>query len=171
MEAQDQQAFFDSLNLIAEFFCDPLSDVRQRLYWEVFLERCTLAEWHWACISAMSRETFHKVPLPAVLFEYIKEYRKSTYALRQEQGQAERRRTEQKLLDQRILSQEEMQQQLATLFAQLGERVSVPAQERTPRDRAYLEPLAEGDYEERKARLLQQVQQLQQDAEDTHDGT
>lgn len=77
------QNFFDSLLEMGEFFCDELSEVRQRSYWEIMRERVTLAEWQYACREAMARETFHKVPLPAQLMDYVREYRKGTYEMRQ----------------------------------------------------------------------------------------
>jgi hypothetical protein len=61
-------------------FCDELSELRQRLYWEVFREEITLDEWRYACWQAMRHETFYKVPLPATMMAYVREGRRDWYA-------------------------------------------------------------------------------------------
>jgi hypothetical protein len=38
-------------------------------------DRISIEEWEYACGKAMERETFHKVPLPAMLFDYVQECR------------------------------------------------------------------------------------------------
>jgi len=52
-------------------FADDLTTPRQRLYWEVLKDMITIDEWEYACTSALRHETFHKVPLPAVLLTYV----------------------------------------------------------------------------------------------------
>lgn len=52
-----------------------MHEVRQRAYWQLFADRITIDEWTYACEQAMIRETFHKVPLPAQLLDYVREYR------------------------------------------------------------------------------------------------
>ena len=83
MTTADMQRFFACLNEISEFFCDEISEVRQRSYWQIMRDRVTVAEWQYACVEAMARETFYKVPLPAHMMEYVREYRKGTRELRQ----------------------------------------------------------------------------------------
>ena len=76
MDPIDLQPFLEALNEIGEFFSDELSELRQRSYWRVMENKCSLAEWRDACLQAMARETFHKVPLPAQLMDYVREYRR-----------------------------------------------------------------------------------------------
>ena len=83
MMSHHADQFFHSLAEMSEFFCDELSEVRQRCYWQIMRERATLPEWQYACTQAMARETFHKVPLPAQLMEYVREYRRGARELRQ----------------------------------------------------------------------------------------
>jgi len=52
-------------------FADDLTTPRQRLYWEVLKDMITIDEWEYACTAALRHETFHKVPLPAVLLTYV----------------------------------------------------------------------------------------------------
>ena len=82
MTLRHADQFFHSLAEMSEFFCDELSEIRQRCYWHIMRERTTLEEWQYACMQAMARETFHKVPLPAQLMEYVREYRQGTRELR-----------------------------------------------------------------------------------------
>jgi hypothetical protein len=57
------------------FFKDPMMEERQLLYWKAMRDRCSINEWVYACDQAMERETFHTVPLPAVMMPYCLEYR------------------------------------------------------------------------------------------------
>ena len=66
-----------------EMFQDEMNEVRQRSYWQIMRDHVTLAEWQYACTQAMARETFYKVPLPAHMTEYVREYRKGIRELRQ----------------------------------------------------------------------------------------
>lgn len=75
MTADDRPRFLQCLSSLAEMFSDELLPSKQKLYWQLFADRSTLAEWEYACFEAMSHETFHKVPLPAALWEYIRGYR------------------------------------------------------------------------------------------------
>ena len=83
MTTENLPGFLTALNEMAEFFCDALTEQRQRSYWQIMRDRITIAEWQYACVEAMARETFHKVPLPAQLMEYVREYRCGTRELRQ----------------------------------------------------------------------------------------
>ena len=76
MEKHDLPGFINALNELSALFCDELTEVRQRLYWEVFRDRVTCEEWQAACRLAMTGETFYKVPLPAVLMDYVRDVRK-----------------------------------------------------------------------------------------------
>ena len=87
MTLDDQPNFFQSLNNMIEIFQDDMTELRQKLYWQLFADRHTIDEWEYACQQAMIRETFHKVPLPAQLMDYIREYR-------QEQAREHRSRAE-----------------------------------------------------------------------------
>jgi hypothetical protein len=62
---------------MSEFFGDELSEVRQRTYWRLLAPICTLQEWETVCLEAMGGETFHKVPLPAVLQGYLTRLRQA----------------------------------------------------------------------------------------------
>lgn len=73
MEPQDSHRFYVALISMADFFCDELSENRQRVYWQLF-QQDTIEAWEFACQVAMDREKFYKVPLPAVLREFIREY-------------------------------------------------------------------------------------------------
>ena len=75
MQPIDLQPFLEALNEMGEFFSDELSELRQRSYWRIMENKCSLTEWQYACLQAMARETFHKVPLPAQLMDYVREYR------------------------------------------------------------------------------------------------
>lgn len=75
MHDQDLPRFLATLNEMAALFCDPMADIRQRLYWQFFQDIATIEEWQYACHQAMTGETFYKVPLPAVLMDYIRQYR------------------------------------------------------------------------------------------------
>lgn len=72
---ENYQAFLQELNKMSEVFSDEMSEFRQEAYWQIFGEHVTLEEWEEACLQAMSRETFHKVPVPAVMWGYIKQQR------------------------------------------------------------------------------------------------
>lgn len=75
MTEQDSSRFYQSLTVLAEFFGDELSTTRQKLYWRAVAPSLSLAEWDYACMEAVKRETFHRVPLPVVLIAYGRDYR------------------------------------------------------------------------------------------------
>lgn len=77
MDLEDRTTFLIALNTTGEFFSDELSELRQQSYWSLFHDRCTLEEWQYACTQAMAREIFHKMPLPAVLLDYVRELRQA----------------------------------------------------------------------------------------------
>jgi len=90
VENNDKTHFFMLLNKMAAVFCDEMSEMRQLAYWELLRDRIDIEEWQHACTEAMQRETFHKVPLPAALWEYIQEYRVRQRRERQRRAEAER---------------------------------------------------------------------------------
>jgi hypothetical protein len=93
MKMSELTDFLVSLNALGVMFSDEISKPRQRLYWEALKDIITLEEWNYATLAAIRRETFHKVPLPARLMEYVDEYR----------AHQERRRWE----EQRLVAQAE----------------------------------------------------------------
>ena len=119
IEMQEQDRFFALLTLLGEFFCDPLCDTRQRVYWQLFNERCTIEAWEWACYKAMDSETFHKVPLPAVMSEYLRAYTRLEQEVKQRVLQDQRAREELKYRENPPLAPDELQEQLQRLFTEL----------------------------------------------------
>lgn len=85
MHETDNRRFFSALNLMAEMFSDEMSELKQRGYWQIMQDRLTIEEWEYACTQAITRETFHKVPLPAVLLDYAREQRKIVTAAKEKQ--------------------------------------------------------------------------------------
>lgn len=77
MTEQDSLRFFHALSAMALLFCDEMTKPRQHLYWEMLRDSLSIDEWEYACGQAMARETFHKVPLPAALMDYVREYRQA----------------------------------------------------------------------------------------------
>lgn len=75
MNQQDIPRFFQALNAMGELFCDEVSEVRQRAYWGLLVNRMTIEEWEYAAEQAMLRESFHKIPLPSQLLKYVQEQR------------------------------------------------------------------------------------------------
>lgn len=76
-------------------FADELTQPRQKLYWQAMKDLVTIDEWEYACLCAIQRETFHKVPMPAALIAYSMEHRKAVADAqeteRRQQLEAERR--------------------------------------------------------------------------------
>ena len=77
MTPEDNTVFFRTLSSMGLLFSDEMTKPRQKLYWDL-MQDVTIEEWLYACEQAMRRETFHKVPLPAHLLDYVREYRKNT---------------------------------------------------------------------------------------------
>lgn len=68
---------------MSEYFGDPMTPLRQRVYWDCCTEsHVTLDEWAFACSRAMAEATFTRIPLFAVLRSYVEEIRKSTASFR-----------------------------------------------------------------------------------------
>jgi hypothetical protein len=57
-------------------FSDELTKPRQALYWDLLRghKALSIEAWEFACTQALLYEKFHKVPLPATLMEYVREY-------------------------------------------------------------------------------------------------
>jgi hypothetical protein len=160
---QDTEAnfsdFLTELTKMGELFCDTLSKERQVQYWLLLAHRMTLDEWRYACWQAMSRETFHKVPVPAALWEYVLEYRANRH---DEQSWQETR-----LLPQATPSmQEDALREVRQIIEALREHGVGEEQEPAPRFRqgplhpAYRTP--ETDLLARKHQLRQQAEQVTQ---------
>lgn len=75
MNPEDSPRFYQALSAMGLMFSDTLAKPRQKLYWEVFAPKVSIEEWEYACHEAISRETFHKVPLPAAMMTYVYEWR------------------------------------------------------------------------------------------------
>ena len=90
MEPNDKTPFFMLLNKMAAIFCDELSELRQLAYWDLLRDRIGLEEWQQACTAAMQGETFHKVPLPAILWGYVTAYRAEQRRQQEQRDQHER---------------------------------------------------------------------------------
>lgn len=73
MNDADMKRFFQALDTLGEFFADTLTPLRQRVYWNIF-QAVDIEAWESACMQAMATETFHKVPLPAVLMAHVHAY-------------------------------------------------------------------------------------------------
>lgn len=75
MQDHERPQFTQALHNMSVMFDHPLSETRQSMYWALLRDRVTLDEWTYATAEAMARETFYKVPLPAHLLDYVREYR------------------------------------------------------------------------------------------------
>ncbi len=75
MDASDKALFSTILETVWEMCCDPLSDLRQRGYWWVLKDACTLEEFETACRAVLAETVYHKTPLPGVLLERVKAQR------------------------------------------------------------------------------------------------
>lgn len=91
MTLKDQPRFFQALNAMGEFFSDELTEIRQRIYWDLF-QRVSIDAWEYACVQCMRSETFHKVPLPAVLTPHVMEYQRREMAQREALANDQERR-------------------------------------------------------------------------------
>ena len=146
MQTPDRPRFFQALSLMGEFFADDLSEVRQRLYWELTSELCAIEEWDYACKRAMQEATFHKVPLIAALMVYVQEYRDREW---EDQKRAERHR----LLDEAMrgtgppqipATQEEIHGHVSALLAKLDSNMDMRTARRVEQTADYSTPLDEG---------------------------
>jgi len=98
METNDVERFFQALTNMAVMFSDEMSKERLRQYWQLFEDKVSIEEWEYAAEQAMLRETFHKVPLPAQLMDYVREYRQKQKEWLAQAQRAQGSPTEQRLL-------------------------------------------------------------------------
>jgi hypothetical protein len=99
MEQAQSPRFFKALAEMGLMFGDELTKPRQLLYWELFRDKITIEEWEFATSQAMTKETFHKVPLPAALMEYVREHRRQQRAKILEEQCHEHTASRQRLLE------------------------------------------------------------------------
>jgi len=62
-----------------------MDELRQRTYWQILSPTVTIAEWRYACFAILERETFHKMPLPAVFLGVVEEMRQQDRTARAQQ--------------------------------------------------------------------------------------
>jgi hypothetical protein len=77
MHADDIERFAIALNELAATCTDPMDEVRQRGYWRRLHDQMSIEEWEYACLYAPLNESFHKVPMPGVLLDYVRDMRKA----------------------------------------------------------------------------------------------
>ena len=76
MDEQDRERFETAFGAMVGLLCESeVRDEKQRLYWETLRDVCQVEEWEYATLQARRRETFHGMPLPAQLLDYVREYR------------------------------------------------------------------------------------------------
>lgn len=91
MDDTDSRRFFSALTFMAEMCADELSELKQRGYWSLLQDKLSIEEWEYGCMQAMERETFHKIPMPAVLLDYGREYRHARRAQREQAARQTKR--------------------------------------------------------------------------------
>src|SRR5260370_10048674 len=64
MKLTDKALFMAMLHTVWTVCRDPLDEERQRTYWWVLQDRCTLEEFEVACREVLATHTFHCMPLP-----------------------------------------------------------------------------------------------------------
>jgi hypothetical protein len=73
----EETRFRQALASMEHFFRDPLPPQHQTQYWLLLRDVVTIDEWEYAAQEAQRRETFYRVPLPAHLMDYVREYRQA----------------------------------------------------------------------------------------------
>jgi hypothetical protein len=71
MELNESTRFALALRDLERLCCDPFDDSRRRVYWKILAPRCTIEEFESACLSLMTTETTHRVPMPAVFLKQM----------------------------------------------------------------------------------------------------
>lgn len=72
MQPSERRSFLSILNTMSEYFSDPMTELRQQVYWDACHQaHVTLDEWAEVCTWAMQATTFQKVPLFAILMDHI----------------------------------------------------------------------------------------------------
>src|SRR5262245_26632136 len=171
METTDVERFFQALTAMALMFSDEMGKDRMRQYWLLLQDKCTIEEWAYAAEQAMLRETFHKVPLPAQLMDYVREYRQTQQAwLAQAEREAQRTPTARELLQirERLVDPEEIRRLITTALPDFpgvagpeGER---PRRVRWSPEELVYEPTV--DPERAKAKLRRDFQRILDTEED-----
>ena len=89
MDEQERERFETAFQALAILFEGQSHAVKQRLYWETMRDACRIEEWEYAAAQACKRETFHQLPLPAHLLDYVREHRSlQAHVLRQTEQEA-----------------------------------------------------------------------------------
>ena len=133
MQTTDNVRFFKALNILAAVFSDEMTEIRQRTYWQLFCDKITIEEWEYACTQAMTREIFHKVPLPAQLLDYVREYRSAKRATdwqRDEMPDGSHTREQLLQLREALITPEEIRQLIQSALPGYG--WEPPQEEATP---------------------------------------
>ena len=115
MDLEQYPMFLTALETLAAVCADPLEEIRLKAYWELMRDRLTLEEWCYACTKAIEQETHHQFPMPAVLLEYVKEYRWW-------QREATQRPPPPRQIREDLVSQEEVRRLLASIWPEERER-------------------------------------------------
>ncbi len=173
-----------------------LSEISVRAYWRFFESRCTINEWEGACQLTLERETFHAVPMPAVLLGYAQEWegierraRQKRYLASPEYAEDQRRTEEVRAVERaewekqeterieerrRYLASPEYaekhaeeQRQLAA-WAQEGEAYREHARQMEVMEREKREAQVLADDLARKALLRRQIQQIMDEEARNH---
>jgi hypothetical protein len=71
----DYERFLSALIDMSVMLKDELSKDRIRLYWQSFQGTVSIEEWEYAAAYAIDHATFHAIPLPSVLQDYVQGYR------------------------------------------------------------------------------------------------
>ncbi len=173
MNQHESTRFFKALGEMGLMFSDELTKPRQRLYWEVFRDTCTIDEWEYATHEAMLRETFHKVPLPAALLDYVKECRRKEREQRLQDQCAEGVKTRETLLQIReeLVPSEEVRHLIASVFPEDAMQPRTP--HRHPKIRLSdedlrYEPTVDPEIAKQKAR--EQLRQLAEEEQSREEG-
>jgi ribosomal 50S subunit-associated protein YjgA (DUF615 family) len=166
MMTADQPRFFHALAAMGLLFSDELTKPRQQLYWEILQDHVTIDEWEYACAEAMGRETFHKIPVPGQLLEYVKEYRRAQREIRLQAQCAEGVRTRKRLLEIResLVDPAEVDALIASVWP---EEHTVPKplfpRRRVRRSEEELHYEPHGDAEAAKRKAREQLRQIMED--------
>jgi hypothetical protein len=162
-EPLNQQRFFQALNIMGALFSDELTELRQRSYWQLFSECVTTEEWEYACQEAMKRETFHKVPLPAQLMDYVREHRRALRDAALQAQLAEDVRTRKRLLalGEPLVDPAEIEALITSVWPEEKETPKyprLPTHRHLTEEELHYEPQTDPEEAKRKARA--QLRQL-----------
>jgi hypothetical protein len=88
MEAADKPLFMAMLHTVWTVCQDPMAEERQRAYWWVLQDRCTLEEFEVACREVLASETYHRMPMPGAFLAAVRALREARKAYEATQRQA-----------------------------------------------------------------------------------